>query len=352
MRVESIRGSKFWDASDPFVFEDNVSLSEWAHNQDHLAHHVFFRSSGSSGVQKWIALSKDALRWSAESVIEHLQITAEDVCALALPVHHVGGFGLVARCEFSGARLVEFSGAWSPVSFRDFCDQQKVTLTSLVPTQVSDLVSQNLTAPASLREIIVGGGHFDSSLTERARSLGWPVIPSYGMTETASQIASGDHLPLIEGWDARVVDDLLEVKGEGLLSGIITKKENGFHFDNPKSGGWFRTSDRVELHERNLTFISRADRRIKVLGELVDLDALEEFWAKLTGAEVAVIARPNDRRVHTLHLFYTGSGTTVASKNAELPGPERLESWFHLPSLPRTELGKIDRLQMTRIQLD
>ena len=65
-----------------------------------------------------------------------------------------------------------------------------VTHTSLVPTQVHDLVKADLRAPETLKAIVVGGGHLDAATGRLARTLGWPVLASYGMTEAASQIAT------------------------------------------------------------------------------------------------------------------------------------------------------------------
>ncbi|MGC6581970.1 MAG: AMP-binding protein [Akkermansiaceae bacterium] len=350
--MEEFRGPQFWEECAPHSFDDYPGLAEWAQKQKLLANHVLFRSSGSAGALKWIALSKSALRWSAEAVIRHLEISASDIYALCLPVHHVGGFGVVARCEFSGARLAHFPQAWSPVAFCDFCEAEKITLTSLVPTQVADLVSAGLSAPNSFRSIVVGGGHLNLELTAQARALGWPVQPSFGMTETASQIATGDNLPLIEGWEVRLNNELLEVRGGGLLTGYITREDDDFCFCDPKVRGWFLTSDRVNLDGWNMIFAGRADRCVKVLGELVDLDALEGFWAKHTGSEVVVIARPNDRRMHTLHLIYTGNGSEIERLNSQLSGPERIQSWKELAALPRGPLGKINRLSMNQIQFD
>lgn len=350
--VEEFCGPFFWEESTPALFDDHGELKDWAAEQTVLNGHLLFRTSGSSGVRKWIALSKSALKWSAESVICHLGMTSDDVCGLALPVHHVGGFGVVARCYFSGARLARFNERWSPQEFWKFCNKEKVTLTSLVPTQVSDLVSMGLSGPLTLRRIIVGGGHLEDELKEKARALGWPVVPSYGMTETASQIATGDELPLIEGWCARIVDDLLELRGEGLLTGVITETKEGFHFADPKVDGWFRTSDYAELHDGKLAIRGRADRRVKVLGELIDLDTLEKFWSDKTGGEAALIARPDDRCIHTLHLFFTGNEEEISMLNMGLPGPERLARWHHVSELPRTSLGKIDRWRLTNIQFD
>ncbi|MDA8975006.1 AMP-binding protein [Akkermansiaceae bacterium] len=352
MRVEELRGSDFWKSNAPLLMERNEALEDWLSTRVDLNRHVLFRTSGSSGVQKWIALSKDALAWSAERVVEHLSMTSADVCALALPTHHVGGFGMVARCEVSGARLVEFEGRWSAQGFTELCLLEKVTITSLVPTQVDDLVSEQIAAPASLRSIVVGGGSLHPKLAQKARGLGWPVVPSYGMTETGSQIATGENLPLIKGWDATVRDERLMVKGEGLLSGIVTHEGGSFEFHDPKDDGWYLTSDLASLSGRNLTVRGRADRRVKILGELVDLVALEDFWAEKTGGEVAIIGSSDERRGLHLILFYTGDESPIRDLNNDLPGPERLFKWKKLQELPRSPLGKIDRLNLREIHLD
>lgn len=352
MRVEKLRGSEFWDANAPLLLERNAALEEWLLTRPELNRHVIFRTSGSSGVQKWIALSKKALAWSAERVVEHLGMSSADVCVLALPTLHVGGFGMVARCEVSGASLVEYEGRWSAQEFTELCFREKVTITSLVPTQVNDLVAERLAAPECLRSVVVGGGSLDSELAQKARDLGWPVVPSYGMTETGSQIATGENLPLIKGWDASICDERLMVKGAGLLSGIVTQKDGSFEFHDPKNDGWFLTSDLVSLSGRNLTILGRADRRLKILGELIDLSALEDFWAHQTGGEVAIISSPDERRGQNLILFFTGDGSSIACLNHDLPGPERVSKWEELQEFPRSPLGKIDHLTLKEIHLD
>ena len=139
----------------------------------------FRGTSGSSGTLKWIALSKSALWWSAERVVEHLKITSDDVLVLALPVYHVGGFGIVARAQIATCCFLEFCERWDPKVFADFCHQEGVTIASLVPTQVRDLVDAEVAAPPSLRALVVGGGALESELAEKAISLSWPVFASY-----------------------------------------------------------------------------------------------------------------------------------------------------------------------------
>ncbi|MGJ8695889.1 MAG: AMP-binding protein [Verrucomicrobiaceae bacterium] len=333
----------------PLLMDRDGGLQDWAAGQEELRGTVIFRTSGSSGVEKWVAIAREALEWSADRVIGHLGLGGDDVFGLALPVCHVGGFGVVVRAERSGGRLVELEGKWSVEGFVRLCEEEGVTVSSLVPAQVKDLVAAGVRGPEGLRVVVVGGGSFEDELAAEARELGWPVVASYGMTETGSQIATGEGLPLIEGWEVRVREGLLEVRGGGLLSGVITRVGEGFEFVDPKVEGWFRTSDRVEVDGGKLRVLGRADRRVKVLGELVDLEALEEFWSEVTGGEVALVTEPDERRGLRLHLFFEGGGEGIGGKNEGLPGPERLEGWTNLKRLPVSSLGKIDRAEMIKI---
>ncbi|YCM46298.1 AMP-binding protein [Verrucomicrobiaceae bacterium 227] len=329
--------------------EEHARLRKWLAGRPEFTDHVVFRTSGSSGVEKWVALSKEALEWSARRVIATLGMTADDVCGLALPTVHVGGFGLMVRAYLSGAALVEFEGKWNAERFGDWCAGEGVTMISLVPTQVSDLVEGGIVAPACLGSVVVGGGVLKADLAERAKSLGWPVLPSYGMTETAAQVATGEGLPLMEGWEAKVEEGCLSLKGGGLLTSVIRQEGEQFVAIDPKAEGWFRTSDRVALDGRNLRILGRADRRVKVLGELVDLEVLEEFWRENLGCEVALIARPDARRGAELILFVEGEGEGLDELNGTLPGPERWMACQVLSSLPKSPLGKIDRNQLREI---
>ena len=357
IHLDDVLDPDFWEDEEPLVMDGHPELEAGSETQEELRSHLLFRTSGSSGTLKWIALSKSALWWSAERVVEHLKITSDDVLVLALPVYHVGGFGIVARAQIATCCFLEFCERWEPKAFADFCHQEEVTIASLVPTQVRDLVDAEVPSPPSLRALVVGGGALESELAEKAISLGWPVLASYGMTEAASQIATqcapGESgLPLIDGWEARMEGDQLAVKGEGLLSAIVTVGKDGFQIHDPKVEGWFLTSDLVDLQGRSLEVLGRADRKVKILGELVDLAALEKFWSQKTGGEVAIIARADERRGKTLHLFYEGDDSEIEAWNSSFPGPERLRDWTLLAQLPYTKLGKINRLMLSEFSRD
>ena len=327
-----------WGSDQPVVLGEAI-----AELPPEVTNCVLFRTSGSSGLAKWVALSRESLEWSARAVIGRFSICADDVLGLALPTHHVGGFGVVARAHFSGACLKRYEGKWAAHRFVKWVEG--VTVTSLVPTQVSDLVRHKLSAPPSLRVAIVGGGVLSSELKKQACLLGWPVLESYGMTETSSQVATGAGLPLMEGWDAKVLDGRLALRGGGLLRGYLI--DGVFH--DPKREGWFLTQDRALLHDRSLEILGRADRQVKVLGELVDLDVLERRWEEKLHCDLAIVTQPDARRGVNLLLVTTGAEGMIEDFNASLPGPERISAWRLIDALPRSALGKINREKLNQI---
>jgi o-succinylbenzoate---CoA ligase len=332
-----------------------------------LAGHVLFETSGSSGAPKWIALSKKALRVSAAAVNRHLDVTRGSCWGLALPLRHVGGFGVAARAHEAGCGFASFSGRWDPCIYQKWLAEHHVTHTSLVPAQVHDLAAAGLRSPDCLRAVVVGGGHLDVATGRAARALGWPVLASYGMTEAASQIATQElasltelyepaPLPLLPVWQARVDDDgRLLIAGEALFSGTLEKLDGEWVF-NKLASTWYLTSDRVRLEHNMITPSGRADTLVKVLGELVDVAAIERELLALAEGVLApgafiVAAIPDARAGHALVPVFESSAAaaekTLAIYNTQAAGPRRLRPPVVLPSFPRSALGKPLRRQIS-----
>lgn len=333
-----------------------------------LENHVLFETSGSSGKPKWVALSKAALLASASAVNEHLLVTSRSCWGLSLPTHHVGGFGVCARAYDAKCKLKIFEKRWEPVAYFHWLEKFHVTHTSLVPTQVHDIVKAGLQAPKTLTAIVVGGGHLDELTGQTARDLGWPVLASYGMTEAASQIATQtlaqlstpyqpSPIPVLPIWNTRISESsLLQISGPALLSGYVTSDTVRWNF-SPRDSGWYTTSDRAVVDSHGITPLGRADSLVKVLGELVDPEAIEREVVdlsdgKLMLGEFAVVAIPNERAGHLLvPIFESPSEISRAQPVLTIyqntaPGFRRLTSPVSIDHLPRSPLGKLLRPEL------
>lgn len=321
---------------------------------------VVFASSGSGGTPKWVLFRSEALRSSARAVNLHLEVSSADRWMMALPEFHVGGFGIIARAVVGDCGMRRFVGRWNAMRFVEEVGELECTLTSLVPTQVHDLVLCELEAPASLRAVVVGGAGMDEVEGQAARDLGWPILQSYGLTETASQVATdllenlaapfqNSPLPVLPSWEARVDESgCLQVRGEALFESYLRMEGGTLVRESPKEdGAWFATSDLVTLRGRALTVRGRADRQVKILGELVDVQAVEdELRAHLAhGKEVHVLLVRDERRGWRMIPVIEGEGEfedLVEILNDRAPGFARVESARSVAQLPRTALGKVD----------
>jgi O-succinylbenzoic acid--CoA ligase len=300
-----------------------------------LPGHVWLATSGTTGSLKLTALSKRALLASAAAVNRHLRSDANDVWLCVLPSFHVGGLGIYARAFLSGARVVT---AWS----------EDVTLASLVPAQVVDLVRAHASPPPALRAVVVGGGALSEEADRAARALGWPLLASYGMTECCSQVATATRqsraLVLLDHVEARVEEDgRLALRSEALLTGYAT--EEGFV--DPKVDGWFLTEDVGTLDGRILSVQGRRGDFVKIGGESVDLSRLDRILAGI-GADAAAMAVPDARLGHVIALAVAaGDAEAIAEAfNARVLPFERARSVVRVPEIPRTPLGKIVRSRL------
>lgn len=329
-----------------------------------LPGHVWLSTSGSSA-PKWVGLAKHAILASAEAVNKHLESDRADSWIQPLPDFHVGGLGIWTRAHLSGAAVYDFKrerpGKWQAEIFYDYMVSKQGTLTALVPTQLHDLVLLGRPAPKSLRAVIIGGGALLPDLYIKAVSLGWPILPSYGLTECASQVATAvldswkdskiPALQILSHLDVKVQEERLCLRGTSLLSAYAYVEGDKIQVVDPKEKGWLLSEDRGCVEERQLQVWGRADAMIKIGGENVDLARLEAHLQTLrlrlaVQSEVVLIAMPDARLGHRLDLVTTPSNQTELDllvqefQKTVLPF-ERIRQVHFLAELPRSALGKI-----------
>ena len=291
-----------------------------------------FATSGSSGSPpKAILFTRRALDICARGALEHLHAEIGDWCC-PLPLWHVGGAMIYLRAALAGTAVHTLRGKWCPQAYADLMRSSGARWSSLVPTQVVDLVRLGLRAPSTAGCIIVGGGALDAETGRKARTLGWPIVQSYGMTEAGSQLATAfpgdsfhtDRLSLLPHWEVQTdKGGLLRFQGEGKLSGrLLTQTHGGFLLERVAPQEWWGTRDLVRLEGRLLTFLRRADRLVKVLGELVDPDAVQDA-RQAPGRNGAVANHISARRNGTgrLRSFRFPSGASLPRVECVGPRP-------------------------------
>jgi O-succinylbenzoic acid--CoA ligase len=363
-----------WPEAD---FKSLKNLAETAQAERGLQGHVWIATSGSTAesasATKLVALSKKALMSSAKSVNQHLQSTNQDVWTQVLPHFHVGGFGIEVRAMLSGARVVNAlkDSRWDADYFYDVLVQEKCTLSALVPTQVFDLVERGYKSPQSLRAIVVGGGALEVALYDRARALGWPLLPSYGMTETASQIATAKldslkesnypEIELLSHAQARTNEGgFLEVTADSLFTCYAQNTSEGVKHWDPKNGKWFTTEDRGEVQGHTLKILGRSKDYIKIGGEGTNVARLRALLEQAAldldpqwPMQVTLLDMPSERLGAEIHMVSTLSADANAkiaeSYSAKVLPFEKIRKTHTVSSIPRSDLGKILWQQLKKL---
>ena len=151
---------------------------------------IMIPTGGSSGKIRFAMHTWQTLMNSAQGFREYFQLRKiNSICTL--PLYHVSGLMQFIRSFTSGGCLliVPFKelkiGKWCSFDPSEF-------FISLVPTQLQCLLSdRNLTIWLSrCQTILLGGAPAWSELFDKARIYNIKLAPTYGMTETASQIAT------------------------------------------------------------------------------------------------------------------------------------------------------------------
>lgn len=313
-----------------------------------LKNHFLVFSSGTTSTDlKGYALSKDALFTNARAVNEHFGLTSNDVWGLSIPYFHVGGLSVLTRAHVLKSGFVDLGG-WGPLEWSR--KLSTVTVTTVVPTQVFDLVQLKLRAPAHLKFLIVGGDYLGLELEKRAIDLGWPVIRTFGMTEVCSQLASGrkpgEKMEVLPIHEVKTREGRLLVKSMSLFTmqfKLKGKMEIIYASDLCDEDGFYKTNDLAEIEGPTITPLGRSDDQIKVSGKLVSMNILKErlytycLYHDLYGKAELVIETDErmGKRLVLLHL----QGAVIP---ADILAPLKPE-FRQVSGLERTDLGKLKK---------
>ena len=298
---------------------------------------LIVHTSGTTGRPRPVELAYGSVRANARGLQAALELRDDERWLCPLPLSHVGGLMVLLRSALM-ATTAELGPA-ERVAGED------VTIASLVPTQLQRLLDAGATAGLGLRRILLGGGPMPRALLSRARAAGFPVSPSYGLTQACSTVTVAEPGDLetagraIPGVRVGVAED-----GEIIVSGTTVSAPGGL-----------RTGDLGRLDDRGrLVVLGRKDDTIITGGENVAPAEVEAALAEHPGvAEAAVFARPHPlwgEAITALIVPRDGAAPDAAALRVHLLerlAPFKVPKTFELVAeLPRTASGKVRRADL------
>jgi O-succinylbenzoic acid--CoA ligase len=308
-------------------------------------------TSGTAGVPKPVILTQANHEASAIASAWNLGVAPDDRWLCVLPMHHVGGLAILWRCAIYGITAV-VRDQFDAAEAAELVEAGEVTLASLVPTMLRRMRDAGLRGPGRLRAVLLGGGPVPRDLLEWSAAIGLPVLQTYGMTETASQVVTlsaeealhhhgSAGRPLL-GVELRIGDG-----GEILVRGPMVAR-GAVHAD-----GWLHTRDRGRLDEDGFLHVEgRLDDVIVTGGENVMAGEVEEaLLAHPAVADAAVAGRPDPEWGSAVTAWvvlatHVPDGELAAHCRARIAAHKVPKAFVRVRELPRNAAGKVVRREL------
>jgi O-succinylbenzoic acid--CoA ligase len=311
----------------------------------HEALLIMIPTGGTSGKIRFAIHTWDTLTASVQGFRQYFELDRiNSFCVL--PLYHVSGLMQLMRSLLTNGTFTLQS--WKNPN-TDF-DPENFFI-SLVPTQLQQLLP-HADWLAKFRTILLGGAPAWSDLLAEARSKNLSIAPTYGMTETASQIATlkpADFLNGVQGCgrvlphaEITIAHQKLFIRSKSLMLG---------YYPNLNQPETLEPDDLGYFDEQNyLHLIGRDSNKIISGGE------------NIFPAEVESAIRSTDlvQDVHVLGIPDKTWGqcvTAIYVPNAEIPPSEVIKTalksrltpfkipkrWIAVAQIPRSLQGKIQR---------
>ncbi len=366
----------FFDSSTSILLLNNQLPSDrkikiWRELQRFIAEKFTFNSpcfliptSGTTSSElKVVVVKKENFLNAANKVNLFLEAKMNDPWLVSLPLHHVGGLSILARSFLKNSSVFYYS-KWQPDSFVNAIQDHSIAYCSLVPTQIFDLSSQGAPAPASLKRVLVGGSALSENHFSIMQNLGWPLVKTFGMTETSALIGTslgGDQYEPLPGVDV-LLDSTghLAIRCDSLLEGYLLQHTDQWKFKAKEvSNGYWSTEDRALIIDSSRTslksfkLLGRDQTMIKINGELVNINLLNERLDDLI-QEIGLPPNslwihfvPNERAENELLVIFSDPQSEATQKkviqkfNQMVLPFERINWYVRVPEISRTEIGKV-----------
>ncbi|MFT9314145.1 o-succinylbenzoate--CoA ligase [Leuconostoc pseudomesenteroides] len=325
-------------------------------------------TSGTTGKPKGVMQTFNNHFFSAMGSALNLGLTADDAWLTAVPIFHISGFSILMRGLIYGMRVVLLP-KFNAHQANELLVNSHITTMSVVPVMLKQLLNdlpENVSYNSGFRTMLLGGGPTDRATLKRAQAHHIPIIQSYGMTETASQVIA---------LDAEYADEKLGSVGKPLFPvslkiadhlGVPVKMGNIWiksptltigYLNQPNKlaekchDGWFNTEDFGYLDDDGFLFVQgREGDMISSGGENIFPDEIESVYLKLPKIDnIVVVGVPDEQWGQVPVAIVAGSELSLA--NLKTYGREKLahykvpKRFYFANDWHRTASGKTQRIK-------
>jgi acyl-coenzyme A synthetase/AMP-(fatty) acid ligase len=293
---------------------------------------VVVLTSGTSGIFSGCVHSIDALLRNGQRHAAAIGQRPDDTILVNLPMNY--SYALVAQALSAfgtGCRLVVSGPPFTTAAYHAALLSHDITVSSLTPTLVRMLARQDLSLPASLRVLTVGGDALDPLHVRRLldENADLELYLTYGLTEAGPRVSTlaahreppGRHTSVgrtLPGVRAFVRNPDRAGRGELLVESDTALRRKVGEFDGVASPlvspGVLATGDEFLVDEDGYLYFQGRLRDFLVIdGQKVALPSIRRFACSLPGvlkAETKVYRSDDGQPRFELELYMDGEGDT------------------------------------------
>ncbi|USS93249.1 o-succinylbenzoate--CoA ligase [Fructilactobacillus ixorae] len=327
-------------------------------------------TSGTTGQPKGVCQSYRNHWTSAMGAELNLSVTPTDQWICAVPLYHISGLSIVMRSLLYGmpVRLYEH---FNPQAITQDLVHGRGTIISVVPYMLKKLLAEKQESYSSaFSYMLLGGGAIDQATLDQCEQKHIPVIQSYGMTETASQVVALNpadaqrkigsvgkplfpvSLKIANDAQPYQVGEIL-LKGDNLTPGYLNQPQR--MAEKTTESGWFRTGDLGYIDDEGFLYVkSRLAELIISGGENIYPHEVEQVLNQLPGVQASAVvgktnpiwgAIPVAFLVTTRNWQLTAVQDFLTGKLAKYKFPKELHLVDHLPHTANGKLKRGELLQ-------
>ena len=315
--------------------------------------------------------------FSAMGTSLNLDISSHDVWMLTLPTYNIPGFSVIMRSLIYGIGVYLIEG-FDIEQINKVLINERATIISLTPPMLRELLNA-LPKGASYNDkfkcVFLGSGLVDNWTLLRCSMLNIPVLQSYGMTDTTSNIAAlsftdaenkagscGQPFFTEQMRITNINQDnigCIEVKSPTVAIGYLNKR--ALYQSRFTKDGFFQTGDMGYLDEDNFLYLKgRKDDLIYFGDKIIYPEEVENIFRSVTGIiDICVVGiKSHGKNIPVAyielkkHAYLTSSNLKEFGQhnliNYQVPHEFRLIKHF-----PKTTSGRIlkNRLLKTDYEL-
>ncbi|MBW4538226.1 MAG: 2-succinylbenzoate--CoA ligase [Myxacorys chilensis ATA2-1-KO14] len=332
------------------------NASQGADGADEHSTLIMIATGGTSGNIRFAMHTWETLSASVQGFQNYFGCDAVHSFCL-LPLYHVSGLMQVMRSLLSNGKLIILP--WKAVEARQRLEAEGFFL-SLVPTQLQRLLPSSASWLCQFRAILLGGAPAWDALLEEARSLRLPLAPTYGMTETASQIATlkptdflndqsgcGRVLPHAQ---IEILNHKISIQSQSLMLGYYPNFDQRSDYQ-PDDLGYIdkqgflhifgRESNKIITGGENVfpSEVESAIRSTELVKDIAVLGIRDHTW----GQAIVAVYVPQ---------FKVSSSQVQQRLDGKLSRYKYPKHWIAVKQLPRNAQGKMNQGQLQQVVMN